>query len=727
MGSHFRPFFKFLFLVTSISIFGACGENSTKQGDSNNDLQAIKVQTYPETRKSDVVDDYHGTKVSDPYRWLEDDHSDETKAWVKAQNKVTQDFIGQIPYRKDLEDRLKSLWSYSRSTAPIKKGDKYYIFQNNGLQNQDVLYSQSNFEEEPVLVLDPNTFSTDGTSSLGGMSFSKDGKYLAYQVSVGGSDWHSIYILDLENNKTLQDKVEWVKFSEIAWKGNGFYYSRYPEPEGEDKLTGENQNHSLYFHEINTSQAEDRPVYFDRSNPDRGFYASVTEDEKNLVMGAWSSTSGNALYFASLSEEKESFAPVVTDFNHDYTFVNNLGDNILLLTNKDAPNKKLISIPANNVDPNNWVDLIPEAKQVLQSVNLVGDKIVATYIKNASSEVKIFNQNGKLFKEVNLPELGTIQQMEGSKKDNIAYFSFASFKRPASIYSLDSNSGEILLHKAPEIDFDSDKYVTQQVFYTSKDGTEIPMFISHKKDLELDGNRPTMIYGYGGFDISILPGFNTTRLAMAPIIMENDGVFAVANIRGGGEFGKAWHQAGTKSQKQNVFDDFIAAAEYLIEKKYTNSEKLASYGRSNGGLLIGACMTQRPDLYKVALPAVGVLDMLRYEKFTIGWAWATDYGSAAKPDDFKYLHAYSPLHNVNNKSYPATMVTTADHDDRVVPAHSFKFISELQDKHQGENPVLIRIGISAGHGAGKSTTEKIKEGADILAFMYYNIGEAPYL
>ena len=685
----------------------------------------IEVPEYPLTKRGDLVEDYHGTKVLDAYRWLEDDRSTETGNWVKAQNKATYGFIDRIPFRQKIQDRLEKLWSYERYSAPVKKKDYYYFFKNDGLQNQDVLYRQKGLEAAPEIVLDPNKFSSDGTTSLGGIKFSKDGKYLAYEVSEGGSDWQTIKVLDLETKKQGPDEVKWVKFSEITWQGYGFYYSRYPAPKKGEKLKGENQNHAIYFHEVGSSQAEDKPIYFDRSNPDRGFYTSITQDEKYLLLGAWESTSGNALYYKELESKKDEFIPIVDEIKDDFTFIDNLGSKLLVLTNNNAPNKRIVLIDTKKPEEKNWKDLIPESKHVIQSVDVLGGKLVLNYLENASNQIKIYDMEGKVLSHVKLPEIGKVQNVTGTKEDSNAFFAFESFTKPLSIYKLDLETGKVNLHKAPKIDFDSNKFETKQVWFTSKDGTKIPMFISHKKGLELDGNRPTLIYGYGGFDISILPGFNTTRLSLAPFMMENDGVFAVANIRGGGEFGSDWHKAGTKSKKQNVFNDFIAASEYLIKENYTSSEKLAAYGRSNGGLLIGAVMTQRPDLYKVALPAVGVLDMLRYEKFTIGWAWASDYGSNANAEDFKYLHAYSPLHNIEKQAYPATLVTTGDHDDRVVPAHSFKFISELQHQHTGETPVMIRVAIDAGHGAGKSTKEKINEASDILSFMFYNFGETP--
>ena len=716
--------FAFLFIIVNLCF--ACANGTSGEADIPPQMNAeIKIMDYPSTLRIDTIDDYHGTKVADPYRWLEDDRSEETEKWVKDQNLVTSSYIEQIPFRNAIEERMQKLWSYTRYSTPTKKGEFYYFFKNDGLQNQDILYRQKGTDGETELILDPNTLSADGTASLGSISFSENGNHLAYQVSEGGSDWHSIYVMNLENKSKLRDKVEWVKFSSISWYGDGFFYSRYPAPKGESKLTGENQNQMVYYHELKSSQAEDKPIYFDRSNPDRGFVTHITDDKSFLVLSAWESTSGQALFFKKLENDKDEFIPIIENFDHDYELIDNIGDKLLVLTNHEAPNKRIIAIDTKKFKSSNWKEIISETDEVLQTANIFGGKLVCTFIKNASSQIKIFDSEGEFLKEVKLPGLGTVQNIDGTKEDDQAFFSFTSFTRPTSIYVLDINSGEVSAYREPEISFDSEAYETKQVWFSSKDGTKVPMFITHKKGLKLDGQRPTLIYGYGGFDISILPSFNTTRLSLAPFMIENDGVFAVANIRGGGEFGKDWHQAGTKSNKQNVFNDFISASEYLIEKGYTSSEKLAAYGRSNGGLLVGACMTQRPDLYKVALPAVGVLDMLRYEKFTIGWAWASDYGSSSKPQDFKYLHAYSPLHNIEPADYPATLVTTADHDDRVVPAHSFKFISELQNQHKGQDPVMIRVATSAGHGAGKSTKEKIAEATDILSFMFYNFGEKP--
>ena len=702
-----------LFIVI---LFFSCQTETAKEPVS---FKVIPVN-YPETTREEVVvDDYNGTKVADPYRWLEDDHSDETKDWVKRQNKVTFDYLENIPYRDPIKRRLEKIWNYERHGTPFKEGGKYYFFKNNGLQNQSVMYVQEKLEDSPTTVLDPNKFSDDGTSSLGSISFSDSGQFLAYQVSEGGSDWRTIYVKDLKSGNLLSDKVEWVKFSGISWAGDGFYYSRYPAPEGDDALSGKNEFHMIYYHKLGTEQGADLLVYNDEKHPQRNFYGQTTDDERFLALNIVESTSGNALHVRDLKKKNGKFIPIVEGFDNDYNLVDNNGDDIFILTNGNAPNWELISVDVRNPSKENWKKVVPESKDVLNAVSLIGGKLVCTYMHNAADQIRIYSLDGQFEGEIELPGIGNVGGVSGEKDGAEAFYSFTSFTRPTTIYSMDVNERTSDIFKAPDVSFDPEAYTTEQVFYESYDGTKIPMFITYKKGLKKDGTNPTLLYGYGGFDISILPNFNIWKM----VILENDGIYAVANIRGGGEYGKNWHKSGTKEQKQNVFDDFQSAAEYLIEEKYTSSEKLAIEGRSNGGLLVGACMTQRPDLYKVAFPAVGVLDMLRYHKFTIGWAWATDYGRSDDPEAFEYLQKYSPLHNVKETAYPATMVTTADHDDRVVPAHSFKFISELQAKHTGNNPVLIRIETSAGHGAGKPTSKQIEEATDMLSFMFYNMNE----
>ncbi|MFK7807334.1 MAG: prolyl oligopeptidase family protein [Saprospiraceae bacterium] len=707
-------------------LFFSCEIPETKTQEETKTVMTfspISVK-YPTIKKdTTIIDDYHGFKVADPYRWLEDDNSADTKAWVKTQNEVTEKYLSAIPFRETISKRLEEIWNYERVSTPMKRGDYYYYFKNDGLQNQSVMYRQKDFtSKEEELVLDPNKFSADGTASLGSYSFSKDGKHLAYLVSEGGSDWYTAYVLNLETGEKGPDKLEWIKFSGISWYQNGFYYSRYPEPKTEDALSGQNKFHQAFYHKLGEPQSEDQLVFADRSNPNKGFYTTVTEDEKFLGIGIWESTSGNALYIKNLETNGE-FIPVMEKTDYDFNIVDNIGHKLIVLTNYKAANNRLILVNSKKPTEGYWEELIPESKDVLQSAEILGGKIVATYIHSASSKIITFSLDGKKENTLQLPGIGTVSGFSGKRDEQQAFYSFTSFTRPPTVYLLNMDDLSSVAFKEPNIDFDSDAYETKQVFYESMDGTKVPMFITHKKGLKLDGSRPTLLYGYGGFDISLLPQFNLTRLNLSTIFLENDGVYAVANLRGGGEFGKEWHQAGTKEKKQNVFNDFIAAAEHLIGNRYTSSEKLTAYGRSNGGLLIGATMTQRPDLFQVALPAVGVLDMLRYQNFTIGKAWAGDYGLSSNPKDFDYLYAYSPLHNIEKTKYPATLVTTADHDDRVVPAHSHKFISTLQAHQQGDAPVLISISTSSGHGAGKPTSMKIKEAADLIGFSFYNMKE----
>ncbi len=673
---------------------------------------------YPETRKdTSVVDDYHGRMIKDPYRWLEDDHSDETKAWVKAQNEVTFAYLDSIEYRNLLKDRLTELWDYEKFGTPFKRGDRFYQFKNDGLQNQSILYSMAELDGEESIFLDPNKLSDDGTSSIGSISFSENGEYMAYQVSEGGSDWRVVSVKDVESGIDLNDKIEWVKFSSMAWSGDGFFYSRYPAPSEGDELSAKNEYHKVYYHKLNTPQSEDQLIFEDKENPQTNFYTATTSDEDYLVMSAVESTSGNALMVKPLKGDKQEFITIIDNYEHDRSVVDFINGKLYVLISDDAPNQRLVAIDPQNPSKENWKDVIPESKSALRNISIAGDKIFAVYLENASSSIKVYDFDGKFIQDLELPGIGSVGGINGKKDVKEAFFSYTSYTVPNSIYSLNTETLQSSLYKAPKVAFDLDQYETNQIWFNSKDGTKVPMFVVHKKGLKLDGQRPTLLYSYGGFNIPLTPGF---RVSVLPLL-ENDGIFVVANIRGGGEFGSEWHKSGTKERKQNVFDDFIGAAEHLIAEGYTNSDRLAIQGGSNGGLLVGACMTQRPELYQVAFPAVGVLDMLRYHKFTIGWAWATDYGRSDESDAFDYLIKYSPLHNVKEVAYPATMVTTADHDDRVVPAHSFKYIAELQNKHNGEAPVLIRIETSAGHGAGKPTSKRIEEAADILSFMLFNM------
>ena len=682
------------------------------------DFKQIPI-TYPFARKDTTVsDNYFNTLVKDPYRWLEDDQSAETKEWVQKQNLVTFGYLGQIPYRTQIKTRLSKIFDYEKFGNPFKKAGKYYFFKNDGLQNQSVLYGQDKLEGDAQVVLDPNTFSTDGTASLQEFDFSKDGRYMAYAVSKGGSDWRSILIKDLQNGQLLDDKIEWAKFTSIAWQGDGFYYTRYPESKKGDELKGTNNFGAVWYHKIRTPQSEDRLVFDDKKHPDRFFNATTTDDQRFLCVFGSESTSGNTLVIKDLTKENVPFVSISDNFENDFTVIDNLGDQLIVKTNYKAPNQRLLLIRADKPEEGDWETLIPENfDDVLEGAVVCGDKIVCSYLHNASGALRVFGMDGKFIKEIALPEIGTIVDVSGEKGENQAFFSFTSFLRPTTSYALDMQTLEPKLFKAPKLDFNPDVFTTDQIWYNSKDGTKVPMFITHRKNMVLDGQNPTLLYGYGGFNVSVTPSFSPSRA----VLLENNGVYVVANIRGGGEFGEKWHKAGTLCQKQNVFDDFIGAAEYLIKEKYTQPARLAIQGGSNGGLLIGACMTQRPDLFGVCFPQVGVLDMLRYHKFTIGYAWAVDYGRSDDAAAFKCLYSYSPLHNIRKVAYPATLITTADHDDRVVPAHSFKFAATLQEMQQGTVPTLIRIDTSAGHGAGKPTAKIIEEATDMLSFLFWQM------
>jgi len=681
----------------------------------------IKVQ-YPKTKKVDQIDNYFGTKVSDPYRWLENDTSAETAEWVKLQNKVTFGYLEQIPFREKIKQRLTKIWDYPKYGVPFKEGKYYFFYKNNGMQNQSVLYIQEGLAGDPKVFLDPNTFSKDGTIALGNLQASHDAKYMAYTTSIGGSDWNEIYVIEIASGKKLDDQLKWVKFSGISWEKDGFYYSRYDEPKKGGELSGKNEFHKVYYHKIGTTQNSDKLIYENPNYPLRNYSVTTSDDEKFMYLYETEGTSGNSLYVKELSKPNSPFILIAKGFDDEYNAVDNEGNDILLMTNHNAPKNKLLVISTPYSNTTKWKTIIPEKNEVLKGIAIIGGKIVAQYMKDASSRAYIYDIEGKMLNEITLPGIGTIGGFSGKKSDNIAFYAYTSFTFPSTIFKYDVNSNKSEVYKKPDIDFKADEYETKQVFYPSKDDTQIPMFIVHKKGIKLNGTNPTMLYGYGGFNISLTPSFSLSRL----VFLENGGVYAIANLRGGGEYGEDWHQAGTKMNKQNVFDDFIAAAEYLIKEKYTNSNKLAISGGSNGGLLVGACMTQRPELFKVAMPAVGVMDMLRFHKFTIGWAWTGDYGSSDDSILFNYIYKYSPLHNIREGvNYPATLVTTADHDDRVVPAHSFKFISTLQEKYKGDNPVLIRIETMAGHGAGKPTSKQIDEATDFWSFVLYNLDVIP--
>lgn len=672
---------------------------------------------YPETKKGETVDVYFDTNVNDPYRWLEDDRSAETAAWVKEENKVTYGYLEQIPFRDELKNRLEKLWNYEKIGAPSQEGKYTYYSKNNGLQNQSVVYRKDAAGKE-VVFLDPNTFSKDGTTSLGGMDFSKDGSKVAYAISEGGSDWRKVIIMDAVSKKVIEDTIIDVKFSGLSWRGNeGFYYSSYDKPKGSE-LSAKTDQHKLYFHKLGTSQKDDQ-IIFGADQKRRYVGGNVTEDDRYLVITAATSTYGNELYIKDLSKPNSPIVTVVDNFNSDNYVMDNEGSKLFIVTDLNAPNKRIVTVDVNKPKAENWKDFIPETENVLFPSTSSGF-IFANYMIDAVSAIKQYDYSGKLIRDIQLPGIGTAGGFGGKKKDKTVYYSFTNYTTPGTIYSLEPKLGKSAVYERPKVDFKSEEYESKQVFYTSKDGTKIPMIITYKKGLKLNGKNPTMLYAYGGFNVSLTPSFSISNA----VWMENGGVFAVPNLRGGGEYGKKWHDAGTKMQKQNVFDDFIAAAEYLIAQKYTSSDFLAIRGGSNGGLLVGATMTQRPELMKVALPAVGVMDMLRYHTFTAGAGWAYDYGTAQDSKEmFEYIKGYSPVHNVKaGTHYPATMVTTGDHDDRVVPAHSFKFAAELQEKQTGNNPTLIRIDVKAGHGAGKSVSATIQENVDIQAFTLYNMG-----
>jgi prolyl oligopeptidase len=694
-----------LFAATALV---ACKKEATPELDMS--------VTYPETKKVDTVDTYFGEQIADPYRWLEDDRSAETEAWVKAQNEVTFGYLEKIPFRKQLKERMEKLWNYEKISAPFKEGNYTYFYKNNGLQNQSVLYRKDQNGKEEIF-LDPNTFSKDGTTSLGGINFSKDGSLVAYAISEGGSDWRKVIVLKADTKEIIGDTIVDVKFSGLSWyKNEGFYYSSYDKPKGSE-LSAKTDQHKLYFHKLGTAQKEDK-VIFGLNEKRRYVGGYVTDDENYLIISASTSTSGNELYYKDLAKNGP-IVNLVNNFNNDHDVLDNEGTKFYLVTNYNAPNKKVVTFDLNNPKTENWVDFIPETENVL-SPSTGGGYIFAEYMKDAVTFVQQYDYTGKLVRDIELPGIGTAGGFGGKKEETTLYYSFTNYITPGTIYSYEPKSGKSTVYQKPKVDFKSEDYESKQVFYTSKDGTKVPMIITFKKGTNLDGKNPTMLYGYGGFNVSLTPAFSIANA----VWLENGGIYAVANLRGGGEYGKKWHDAGTQMQKQNVFDDFIAAAEYLIKEKYTSSDFLAIKGGSNGGLLVGATMTQRPELMKVAIPQVGVLDMLRYHTFTAGAGWAYDYGTAEQSKEmFQYIKGYSPVHNVKaGTQYPATMVTTGDHDDRVVPAHSFKFAAELQAKQTGNNPTLIRIDVNAGHGAGKSTEAIINEQVDIQAFSLFNMG-----
>lgn len=698
-----------------------CSEptNTATNKEAKAPMSQANSVNYPVTKKGNVVDNYFGETLADPYRWLEDDMSAETANWVKAQNKVTFSYLEQIPYRDKLKQRLEKLMNYEKIGAPFTEGDYTYFYKNDGLQNQYVLYRSKEGGDVEVF-LDPNKFSDDGTTSMSGLSFSKDGSLLAYQISEGGSDWRKIIIIDTQTKEQVEQALVDVKFSGIDWLGNeGFYYSSYDKPEGSE-LSAKTDQHKVYYHTLGSDQATDKLV-FGATDEQKHRYvgADVTHDGRYLLISASTSTSGNKLFIKDLTQKDSEFVTIVGNTDSDTSVIDNEGSKLFLVTNLNAPNQKVVTVDAADPGPQNWQDFIPETKNVLK-LTKGGDTFFANYMVDAISKVKQYNKKGELIRDITLPGVGTAGGFSGKKEQTTLYYSFTNYKTPGTTYTFDVTTGESGVYRKSGVDFNSDDYTSEQVFYNSKDGTKVPMIITYKNGIKLDGSNPTILYGYGGFNISLTPSFSPTTAAW----LEQGGVYAVANIRGGGEYGKEWHNAGTKLQKQNVFDDFIAAAEYLQSKKYTSKQRLALRGGSNGGLLVGAVMTQRPDLFQVALPAVGVLDMLRYHTFTAGAGWAYDYGTSEQSKEmFTYIKNYSPLHNVKaGIEYPATMITTGDHDDRVVPSHSFKFAAQLQAKQAGTNPTLIRIETNAGHGAGTPTSKIIDLYADMYGFTLYNMG-----
>ncbi len=685
---------------------------------------------YPPTRKSDQVDNYHGTVVADPYRWLEDPDSEETRVWVEAQNQVTSAYLTEIPAREKIKQRLTKLWDYAKYSIPFKEGEslkngggeRYFYFKNDGLQNQSVLYTLKTLDAEAKVLLDSNKLSEDGTIALSGLSISDDGNLLAYGLSSSGSDWQEWKVRDIETGADLQDHLQWIKFSGASWtKDNqGFFYSRYNEPNEKTKLEDVNYYQKLYYHQLGTTQSEDVLIYHRPDEKEWGFSGGVTEDGKYLIISVWQGTDPkNLVFYKDLTNPNSEVVELINKFEADYSFIDNDDSVFYFRTDLKSPRGRVIAIDTQQPSAESWREIIPQAAETLESVSILNNQFVADYLKDAHSQIKIFDLTGAFVREVELPGVGSAGGFGGKRHDTETFYSFTSFTTPGTIYRYDMVTGKSELFRQPKVDFNPDDYETQQIFYHSKDGTKLPMFITHKKGIKLDGNNPTYLYAYGGFNASITPSFSVSNL----VWMEMGGVYAVPNIRGGGEYGEEWHQAGMKEKKQNVFDDFIAAGEWLVANGYTKPRKLAIGGGSNGGLLVGACMTQRPDLFGAALPAVGVMDMLRFHKFTIGWAWTSEYGSADNPEEFPALYAYSPLHNLKaDTAYPATLITTADHDDRVVPAHSFKFAAALQAVHVGDGPVLIRIETKAGHGAGKPTAKIIEEAADKWGFLVRVLG-----
>ena len=706
---------KYFSLLIGSFIISSCMNNK------NIEHKPIAV-TYPATEKGNVVDDYFGTKIAEPYRWLEYDTAENAKNWVNEENKCTENYLSQVPFRSKIHQRLEEIWNYPKFSSPFKKGDYFFFYKNDGLQNQSVLYYQKGKDAQPETFINPNDLSKDGTVALTGTSFSKDNKLVVYSTSAAGSDWQTMYVMDVATKKVLPDTIHFSKFGGAAWWKDGFFYSRYNEPKKGKEFSDLSSNQMVYYHKIGTPQTTDKKIFEDAKHPKRYYGPYVSDDERFLFMDISEGTYGTELWYKDLSNEKSELKMLFKGFDFEYAVVDNTDDKLLVYTNDGSANKRLVEVDLKNPSKENWKDVIAETKDLLEAVSVSGGKIFATYLKDVATKVYQCDMDGKVEHEIELPAIGTASGFGGEKADKDFFYTFTSFLYPATIYHYDIATGKSELFKKTEVKFNSEDYETKQVFFTSKDGTKVPMFITCKKGIKLDGSNPCLLYGYGGFSINITPSFSTSKL----VFLEKGGIYAVANLRGGNEYGEAWHKAGMLNNKQHVFDDFISAAEYLIKEKYTSSSKLAISGRSNGGLLVGACMTQRPDLYRVCLPAVGVQDMLRYHKFTVGWGWSVEYGNSDNKEQFENLLKYSPLHNLKNVSYPATLVQTADHDDRVVPAHSFKFAATLQDKNvwneKKDNPILIRIDKSAGHGAGKPTSKLIDEESDVWSFVFWNLG-----
>lgn len=729
-----------IFIISLFLITVACNKGKDKENNATTEVNGEGTQNflqnpdnikmiYPVTQTVEEQDTFFGTIVKDPYRWLEDavteDPTKEINKWVASQSKLARAYLDGISFKNDIAKRLEELYNYERETAPFKEGGKMYYYKNDGLQSQSVVYKKNTWDSQPEIFLDPNTLSADGTVSLSALEFSKDGKYAAYMTSESGSDWGTVYVKDANTGQMLPDKVEWLRYSGLSWYQNGFFYSRYGDTDGDDKFTQKNQFHQVYYHKIGTTQDQDELIFADRTQPDRNHGLSVTEDESILLLDMTESTSGNALYYRKSSDAKGEFVPLVKNFDNDYSVVDNVGDKLLVYTNYKAPKYQLIAIDLKKPQPENWQIVIPEKQDAtLNGVDLKGGRLIARYTREITNVLSVFEVDGKYVGDIKVPDIisstapVTLSGISGKKEDMEGFFTMTSFTLPGVICKVNLKTLKAEAWKTPNVKFNANDFEIEYTHYQSKDGTKVPISIVYKKGIKKDGSNPTLLYGYGGFNISVLPSFALARLPF----LEKGGIYAVANIRGGGEMGEAWHEAGTQLNKQNVFDDFIAASEFLIEKKYTSPAKLAIEGRSNGGLLVGACMTQRPELYRVAFPIVGVLDMMRYHQFTIGHFWAADYGRSDDSTQYKNLLAYSPVHNVKPIAYPATMVMTADHDDRVVPAHSFKFGAALQANHTGHLPIIIRIDTKAGHGAGKPVAKTIEEEADKLAFLMFNMG-----